>query len=196
MIPKNSRAEGFKIFDILLAATKLQAYLSCSIGDTGPMMLMDLALADGEPEDSITARIEPVKDIDIQRKCADMTKILKNHCFNLIQIGDPDHDNMGDLSAATRINFINTSFIKYLQEHHESEYHSRHVNDSLNPYLSLLSLSLYHLKPFNKPSSRDLLWYFVRVDQNPKDSSLVQAPSPDLEQSSPEIHHQHNLGQP
>jgi hypothetical protein len=164
VIPEIFQVGASQILQIVLATRMIQTSLAHDSDGAEPLTLMDLALADGDPKESIAAKIQPWTDTAVLHRCRAMKTRLQARCSGLIEIRATNHQESVDIDPASRIQYSHRSVREYLQQENIHKYLLQQTaNTTFSPYLSLLSSSVYHLKILDKPRSRGLLWHFVRM---------------------------------
>jgi hypothetical protein len=162
-IPAMYQVEASQFFQIILAMREIRNSLANNVEDAELLTLIDLALADGDPEESVSAEIVPWSDSKIQIRCETLRRRLKSRCREFIEIQAPNCQGSAEVDPGSRIQFSHRAAGDYLKHHIRNKLLAYTTNTGFSPFVSLLKSSVQHLKILNKPQSRALLWHFATV---------------------------------
>jgi hypothetical protein len=164
-IPEDSRTEASQILQIMLAARMVRKQSTHDAEEGEPLILMDLVLADGSPEETITSKVQAWNQLEIQRRCQDMAQRLQLELSGFVEIQTDSSDKSVLIEPGSRIQFSHRAARDFVNAIAGTKLLECTANSSFNPYISLIKSSVQHLKILDRQQRghRRLLWYFVTM---------------------------------
>ncbi|KUJ07163.1 uncharacterized protein LY89DRAFT_725998 [Mollisia scopiformis] len=152
-------AAASEILQIVLASRSIRSSPTGSDDDAEPLTLIDLTLANDDPEDGISAEIRPWDEGELLYHCEEMAMRLRGRWHGFFHV-QPQLNRKVD--PFSKIQFSHRSAREYLcRPEVQEKFLACTKGSSFDPYLSLLKSAVHHLKILNNPRSRTLLWHFV-----------------------------------
>lgn len=162
-IPQDDRSGASQILQIMAAMRTVRKGSQDEDDDTEPLTLIALALADGDIQEAVRAKVGPWELYDIQRRSDSMANGLRLELSGFIEIQISDDHDSAPINPGSRLRYSHRSTREYVDSILESKLVGYTSRSTFNPYLSLIKSCVQHLKILDPIRSRklDVLWFFV-----------------------------------
>lgn len=159
-IPSLYHADASQTLLLMLAMRKTKFRSIRDGEDTESLTLIDLALAAGDPEETIVAKIRPWEKSELQDYCAMMSAHIRRDLSGFVEIQPSETLGPDVAGPASVIQFSHRTAREYVELIADTKIRDSLSGRDFNPYISLIKSFLHHLKRLHR-EPRYVLWHFV-----------------------------------
>lgn len=166
-IPQSDQVQASQVLQIVLAGRIVRKNWAALSDNEEPLTLIDLAFADGDPEEAIVLAISPWSDSQIRERCNRVAKTFMTKWPGFIEIQVQTDKQPAEVDPASRIRYCHRSVMEFLnREETRSALLAATAGKSFCPYVAHLKSAVHHLKILRNPLPPEplqLLWTFTTL---------------------------------